>query len=67
MAILQFVVRVLCADLANFFLLQFRSVDGFLITGKNSGTHWLKLMLSCAIAEEFGVRVAISVSSGRDG
>ncbi len=35
--------------------MQYRDVDGFLITGKNSGTHWLKFMLSCAIAEEFGV------------
>ncbi len=62
---LQFFKRVLCADLSNFFLLQYRGVDGFLITGKNSGTHWLKLMLSCAIAEEFGVAPP-SLSSGRE-
>jgi hypothetical protein len=58
-----FAVRVLRADLANFFLWQFRSVDGFLITGKNSGTHWLKFMLSQAIAEQFGVPPP-SASSG---
>ncbi len=52
---LVFAVRVLRADFANFFLLQYRGVDGFLITGKNSGTHWLKFMLSCALAEQFGV------------
>ena len=52
---MQFAERVFCADLANFFLLQYRGVDGFLITGKNSGTHWLKFMLSCAIAEEYRV------------
>ena len=52
---LQFILRVLRADLANFFPLQYRHVDGLLITGKNSGTHWLKFMLSCAIAEQFGV------------
>ncbi len=46
---------MLHADLSNFFLLQYRRADGFLITGKNSGTHWLKYMLSCGIAEEFGV------------
>ncbi|MEJ0017236.1 MAG: sulfotransferase domain-containing protein [Acetobacteraceae bacterium] len=51
----RFFVRILRADLANFFLLQYRDVDGFLITGKNSGTHWLKFMLSCALAEQFGV------------
>jgi Protein of unknown function (DUF1232)/Sulfotransferase domain len=62
---LQFFKRVLCADLSNFFLLQYRGVDGFLITGKNSGTHWLKFMLSCAIAEEFGVAPP-SRSSGRE-
>src|SRR5215510_1771769 len=52
---LQFFARVLQADLANFFLLQYRDVDGFLVTSKNSGTHWLKFMLSCAIAEQYGV------------
>jgi uncharacterized membrane protein YkvA (DUF1232 family) len=51
----QFALRILRADLANFFLLHYRRVDGFLITGKNSGTHWLKFMLSCALAEQFGV------------
>ncbi|MBV9653589.1 MAG: sulfotransferase [Acetobacteraceae bacterium] len=60
-----FRLRVLRADLSNFFLLQYRGVDGFLITGKNSGTHWLKFMLSCAIAEEFGV-AAPRRSSGRE-
>jgi len=52
---LQFMLRVLRADLANFFPIQYRHVDGLMITGKNSGTHWLKFMLSCAIAEQFGV------------
>jgi hypothetical protein len=51
----RFTIRVVRADLANFFLFQYRGVHAFLITGKNSGTHWLKFMLSCAIAEQFGV------------
>lgn len=42
-------------DVSNFFLYEFRKVNGFLITGKNSGTHWLKYMLSCAIAHEWDV------------
>ncbi len=42
-------------DVSNFFLYEFRNVSGFLITGKNSGTHWLKYMLSCAIADEWAV------------
>ena len=52
---LQFLIRVARADQANFFLYQYRCVDGFLITGKNSGTHWLKFMLSCALAKQHGV------------
>lgn len=47
-------LRGLHVDTSNFHLLQYRHVDGFLITGKNSGTHWLRFMLSCAIAEHFG-------------
>lgn len=52
---LRFAIRVLRADLANFFLFQHRDVHAFLITGKNSGTHWVKFMLSVAIARQFGV------------
>src|SRR5262249_19067620 len=62
---MQFLVRVLRADLANFFLLHYRHVDGFLITSKNSGTHWLKFMLSCAIAAEYDVQPP-SHTSGRE-
>ena len=45
---LQFLLQIAQADVSNFFLYQYRDVDAFLITGKNSGTHWLKFMLSCA-------------------
>jgi hypothetical protein len=62
---LAFAVRVLRADLANFFLLQYRTCDGFLITGKNSGTHWVKFMLSCAIARQYHVPAPVH-ASGRD-
>ncbi len=61
-----FLVRVVRADLANFFLLKYRRCDGFLITGKNSGTHWLKYMLSCAIAHQYGVPPP-EFASGREG
>jgi hypothetical protein len=38
-------------DLSRFHLLHYRDqVDGFLISGHNSGTHWLRFMLSAAIA-----------------
>ena len=36
---LVFAIRVLRADLGNFSLFHHRAVDGFLVTGKNSGTH----------------------------
>ena len=45
-------------------MLQHRDMDAFLITGKNSGTHWLKFMLNCAIARQYGV-VAPAHASGR--
>jgi hypothetical protein len=35
-------------------MLQYRMVDGFLVSAKNSGTHWLRYMLSAAIASRFG-------------
>ena len=48
-------VRDISADLNNFHLLHYRRVDGFLVTAKNSGTHWLKYMLSHALANELGL------------
>jgi hypothetical protein len=47
--------RALHVDLNNFFLLQHRHVDGYMISGKNSGTHWLKFMLSHAIADAYNL------------
>jgi hypothetical protein len=38
-------------DVSRFHLLHYgRKVDGFLVSGHNSGTHWLRFMLSAAIA-----------------
>lgn len=48
-------VRGLRADLSNFHALHYRKVDGLLITAKNSGTHWLRFMLSHALAHEHGL------------
>ena len=62
---LQFLLRIVQADLSNFFLYQYRRVDAFLITGKNSGTHWLKFMLSCALARQYRVPPP-NRSSGRE-
>lgn len=42
-------------DLSNFALLKHRAFDGFLVTMQHSGTHWLKYMLSTALALELGL------------
>lgn len=43
-------------DLSRFHLVHYgRQVDGFLISGHNSGTHWLRFMLSAAIANHLGL------------
>jgi hypothetical protein len=62
---LLFRVRVLRADLGNFFFVQHRYVDGFLVTGKNSGSHWLKFMLSAGIAFQHGLPLP-GHSTGQD-
>jgi hypothetical protein len=62
---LQFMIRIVRADLGNFSLYHYRRVDAFLVTGKNSGTHWLKFMLSCALARQYRVPPP-SRSSGRE-
>lgn len=48
-------LRELRSDFSNFHILHYRKVDGFLITAKNSGTHWLKFMLSHALAHELNL------------
>jgi hypothetical protein len=51
----RFRIRVLRADLGNFGPLQHRYVHGFVFSGKNSGSHWVKYMLSLALAEKYGL------------
>jgi hypothetical protein len=46
----------LCDDVSRFHLLHYADrVDGFLVSGHNSGTHWLRFMLSAAIANRLGL------------
>ena len=46
-------LRELQTDLSSFHLLKYGGrVDGFLFSSKNSGTHWLRAMLSAAIAHQ---------------
>jgi hypothetical protein len=43
-------------DLSRFHLLHYGSrVDGFLVSGHNCGTHWLRFMLSAAIANHLSL------------
>lgn len=39
----------------NFSVLRHGAFDGFLVTSKNSGTHWTMYMFSVALAETYGV------------
>ncbi|HUO22297.1 MAG TPA: sulfotransferase domain-containing protein [Caulobacteraceae bacterium] len=49
-------VRDVQSDLSSFHLLKYsRQVDGYLFSSKNSGTHWLRAMLSAAIAHKLGL------------
>lgn len=40
----------------NLSLLKYYDFQGFLITGQHSGTHWIKWMLSHALAHRYGVQ-----------
>lgn len=42
-------------DATNLAFLKHRKFDGFIVTMHQSGTHWLKHMLACAIAKEKGL------------
>lgn len=51
----RFALHCLNRDWTNFAMLRYRDYQGFLVTGQNSGTQWLKFMLSLALAAEHGV------------
>jgi len=42
-------------DLGNLALFKYRDFQGFIVSGQNSGTKWLKSMLSLAIAHHFAL------------
>jgi hypothetical protein len=50
---LRFHYHCLRRDISNFSLLRHRDYTGFLISMHQSGTHWLKHMLACAITRRF--------------
>jgi hypothetical protein len=50
-----FRLHCLNRDCFNLSLLKYMNFSGFLITGQHSGTHWIKWMLSHAIAHHYQV------------
>lgn len=52
---MTFALHSLNRDLTNWALIKHRDWQGYLVTGQHSGTHWIKWMLSHAIAHDTGV------------
>ena len=50
-----YTTRVRSDNWTNFSVLRHGAFDGFLVTSKNSGTHWVKYMLAVALAETYGI------------
>ena len=47
--------RVWQDNWTNFSVRRHGAFDGFLVTSKNSGTHWVKYMLAIALADTYGI------------
>jgi hypothetical protein len=52
---LAFGLRCLNRHSFNLALMKYINFSGFLVTGQHSGTHWIKWMLSHAVAHRYGV------------
>jgi hypothetical protein len=52
---MSYATRVLKDNWMNFSVYRHRAFDGFLVTSKNSGTHWVKYMLAIALADTHGI------------
>lgn len=52
---ISFQIKCWGKELSNLSWLGHRSFQGHLVTGKNSGTHWVKYMICLALAEHYGV------------
>jgi len=54
----DFVFKTHCVNrhTTNLAILKYLDFQGFLITGQHSGTHWIKWMLSHALAHRYGVQ-----------
>jgi hypothetical protein len=52
-----FILRCLNRHSFNLAIMKYTNFDGFLVTGQHSGTHWIKWMLSHAIAHHYNVPI----------
>lgn len=52
---MSFAARVWNDNWMNFSVLRHGAFDGFLVTSKNSGTHWVKYMFAVALADTYGI------------
>lgn len=50
-----FLAKARCDRWTNFSILRHGAFDGFLVTSKNSGTHWIAYMMSVALADTYGI------------
>ncbi|MCF8506256.1 MAG: hypothetical protein K9G59_15195 [Caulobacter sp.] len=50
-----FRLHCLDRDNTNLNLFKHRDWQGFMVTGQHSGTHWIKWMLSLALAHQYGL------------
>lgn len=55
LADLVFKVHGINRHTTNLSILKYYDFQGFLVTGQHSGTHWIKWMLSHAVAHRYGV------------
>ncbi|MEX1251295.1 MAG: sulfotransferase family protein [Hyphomonas sp.] len=52
---MTYAARVWNDNWMNFSVLRHGAFDGFLVTSKNSGTHWVKYMLAVALADTYAI------------
>ena len=52
---MSYAARVWNDNWMNFSVLRHGAFDGFLVTSKNSGTHWMMYMFAVALADTYGV------------
>ena len=67
---MSYAARVWNDNWMNFSVLRHGAFDGFLVTSKNSGTHWMMYMFAVALADysrrerRFGLREAPGLVAG---